>query len=360
MEDRKHRLSELLKKDSWTSDEKKWLLNYLQGSENNELQELMWQEFKQDNVHNVSPSLSKQMLEELHAQLQLEQEKEETPVIKLWIKRLAVAASVIAVIALSYLFFTDKPVNQSVVKNDVEKAVPAASVRRVVNNTGKDKKIELGDGSEVVLSDGSEIAYNEPFKSDRQINLSGKAYFKVAKDKTSPFTVVTGNVSTTALGTAFTITTYRNYHRLIVRLYEGRVVIRSQKDESSLPDSVFLKPGQQFTYNKGSKYSTGWFKLQNESKSEKVLKREYSYDNPSIPEDGGSWYMFNNQSLVQVFEQLGEMYNAEIIYNSKEIENLYFIGKFNAQDSLEHILSQIGRLNNLSIEKKNNKFIISK
>jgi hypothetical protein len=70
--------------------------------------------------------------------------------------------------------------------------------------------------------------------------------------------------------------------------------------------------------------------------------------------------MFNNQPLAQVFKQLEEMYSVEIVYAEADIQKMYFIGKFSKSDSVSAILKQIASLNNLTVIKQDNKFIISK
>lgn len=76
-------------------------------------------------------------------------------------------------------------------------------------------------------------------------------------------------------------------------------------------------------------------------------------DNPSVPKLGrGSWYMFNNQPLEQVFNQLEGMFNVDIAYTRKDISKIYFIGTFNTSDSLDDILKQISVLNNLKVTKR--------
>lgn len=70
--------------------------------------------------------------------------------------------------------------------------------------------------------------------------------------------------------------------------------------------------------------------------------------------------MFNNQPLEQVFKQLEDLFNVEIVYSKKDISKIYFISTFRNSDSLDSILNQIGRLNNLKVTRKNDKFIITK
>ena len=98
----------------------------------------------------------------------------------------------------------------------------------------------------------------------------------------------------------------------------------------------------------------------NEVAGKKVQDEQNSADQPSLPVDKGSWYMFNNQPLAQVFKQLEEMYGVEILYSATDIEKMYFIGKFSKTDSVSNILKQIAALNNLTVTRQNNTYTISR
>jgi hypothetical protein len=148
-----------------------------------------------------------------------------------------------------------------------------------------------------------------------------------------------------------------------VRLYEGKVVVKPvEKVNRKLRNNIYLLPGQEFIYAKTNITArVQTFKLNNNDVPELVIYEESASDNPSIPQNSqGSWYMFNNQSLEQVFHQLSAIYQVQIFYNKKDVANIYFTSKYNTSDSLELILAQIATLNNLTISKKDNAFIVSR
>jgi hypothetical protein len=74
----------------------------------------------------------------------------------------------------------------------------------------------------------------------------------------------------------------------------------------------------------------------------------------------GNWYMFNNQSLPEVFDQLSSLYNQSIQYNRSDLNGKSFIGKIDKSDSLANILNTIGLLNDLSITQDEKGFNVSK
>jgi ferric-dicitrate binding protein FerR (iron transport regulator) len=73
---------------------------------------------------------------------------------------------------------------------------------------GKSTDITLPDGSIVYLHPGSRLVFPVTFEGDqRVVKLEGEAYFKVAKDASHPFVVMTEHFETTVLGTEFNIKT---------------------------------------------------------------------------------------------------------------------------------------------------------
>ena len=290
----------------------------------------------------------------------------ERPIIKHRLYRLlvatAVAASVLIMIAIGSGLFNSKSLQLQPVARSSDKKGNSilVSFRHKVNISGRVEKFTLQDGSEVLLFNESEISYNEPFSDDkRDVILKGKAEFKVAKDKSKPFTVYSGDISTTALGTRFVVTSYEKASNIIVRLYEGKVLVKATYiTKNAFQKNFYLLPGDEFIYDKNQLTA----KLRNFRKNKENSDVDMqARDNPSFPKnEKGGWFMFNNQSISQVFEQLENMYKVKIIYSKKDVYNKYVIGTFNKSDSVEHILREIASLNHLKIIAEDDRFIITK
>jgi transmembrane sensor len=276
----------------------------------------------------------------------------------------AVAASILLIVAVGYNWWGPEKGNTKPVIATVEKSKASnVTVRHEINTTNKTKRFVLPDSSEIILDPLSEITWNEPFTNNkRDIMLNGRARFSVAKDKTRPFTVRSGQLATTALGTQFIVTAFEQDDFIKVQLYEGRVVVTGAGSISSTQKKDFyLMPGDELLYiNKLNTASVRRFTGNNETAGKEEQDEHGTADQPSLPVDKGSWYMFNNQPLAQVFEQLEEMYGVEILYTKADIERMYFIGKFSKTDSVGNILKQIATLNNLTVTRADNKYIIRK
>jgi transmembrane sensor len=281
----------------------------------------------------------------------------------------AVAASLIFALATGWGLFNNRKNDQQTVAPDTEsvaKINPANTVVQHENNTsGKTKKFALPDGSRVTLSNNSELTYSEPAADHkRNVLLKGEADFAVAKDKTKPFTIFSGEISTMAVGTRFTVTAFEKEKFIQVKLDEGKVMVKSEKKvNNKLTDSFYLLPGQKLIYDKNQQTA----KIRSFGRDDKNLADnagngdKTANDNPLLPlGNKKSWFMFNNQSLIEIFHSLELMYDVKIVYAKKDIDQRYFIGTFSKSDSVENILQQIAMLNKLTVTKKDNSFIINK
>jgi ferric-dicitrate binding protein FerR (iron transport regulator) len=354
-----------------TAGEKAFVENWLNTSEENQRYydrlKRTWQltELRHDLTYITDEANLEEKWERLEQHITAEEIETERPTRKPVVYKMlvaaAIAASLLLVTGLGWLLFSKNKVETPVVQTTAKKADSLTFVvRHEINTTGKEKRIQLADGSLIVLANNSEVTYREPFTGKRDLTLVGKAYFKVTHDQTRPFTVTSGDISTTDIGTEFTITALKNTNHIIIRLYEGKVVIRAiDKTNRRMKNDVYLLPGQEFVY--GGEPAVKRFRLNNHAAPEQVMQQEQAGDNPSLPETADKpYFMFNNQLLGDVFDNLAALYNVKIIYNKKDVQKIYFTRKYNRTDSLETILKEIGTIHHLTITKKDNAYIISR
>jgi len=324
-----------------------------------------WKQFKQEINSKQQKAFFLQEVEKIAIDKQHSRKPGKKAVLYALISTVVAASAVLAISLTTDLFIKkihDKP---SVARASKEKTNKVLAVlTHQVNNSGKPRRLLLKDGSTIILSDKSELSYQEPFTGNRRgITLKGGASFAVAEDKTRPFTVFSGDISTTVLGTVFTVTAFENTRDIIVRLYDGKVVVKpvARLLTKAMKD-FFLLPGQELIYNNfSSTAKLRKFKVDNTAAVNKPARIGQEPDMPSIPfHEEGSWYMFNNQSLVQVFKELEMMYDVKIVYPKSAVRNKYFIGTFQKTDSVETVLKKMALPNDFKVEKKNNTFIISK
>ncbi len=141
--------------------------------------------------------------------------------------------------------------------------------------------VELPDTSTVSLNAKSFLAYNKnDWKNERNVELEGEAFFKVAKGST--FNVVTTSGTVTVYGTQFNVKQRDNYFEVIC--YEGLVGVTHQAQETKLKpgDSFLIIDGKLIAKEKDYRSSPSWLNNESEFKSipvkQVVLEFERQYD----------------------------------------------------------------------------------
>jgi transmembrane sensor len=126
-------------------------------------------------------------------------------------------------------------------------AQPVLAMRQTQTGAGQVEQVKLEDGSIVWLNAGSRLTYPEHFGQDkRQIQIEGEAYVEVIADSKRPFEVITGNVCTKVLGTAFNITAYPEHRRTEVTVISGKVSLQAVSGNTQ-PGTI-VGPEQQAVY----------------------------------------------------------------------------------------------------------------
>tara|TARA_A100000171_G_C2139891_1_gene154158 strand:+ start:9920 stop:10831 length:912 start_codon:yes stop_codon:yes gene_type:complete len=137
--------------------------------------------------------------------------------------RILKVAAVLALLVASYVFINSLPTT-------------------VTTQLAETKTIALPDSSEVLLNATSELSYKEnTWENSRDLNLSGEAYFKVAKGKT--FTVHTPQGQVEVLGTQFNV--LGNDKDFSITCFEGLVAVtyNNKTIELARGKSASLKNG---------------------------------------------------------------------------------------------------------------------
>ena len=254
----------------------------------------------------------------------------------------------------------------SQISNTFSTGTDSASVLTYeINTTDFVKHIDLSDGSKVKLYPKSWINFNEGMKGkSRTINLLGKATFTVAKDPTKPFIVHSSGISVTAIGTRFQVRAFESENDISVKLEEGKVVVNAKSGKANTRDDYYLNPGDEFVFSKlhlkGKLKKYLFDEKSIATKDKKKLSKPI--ENITIPfiDKSSNWFMFNNQSLPEVLEYLKEMYRVNIVYKKDQLANLYFIGAFKTNESIDVVLNKIAALNGLKVSQSDKGYYLSR
>ncbi len=222
------------------------------------------------------------------------------------------AAILVACIMGSLFYFTNLRVEKE--PFTWEKMTASRQLIEQVNTSDKPVTIALPDGSSLALAPGSRIGYANHFDSsaNRDVYLSGEAFFEVTKNPDRPFRVFANEIVTKVLGTSFTVRSFENDTTIQVIVRTGKVTVYSQaitntrrSSTDHKPGEVILTPNQQLVYEKAG------------HKFQKVL-----LDDPLliVSRVAEQKMEYEDASLMNVFNELSKAYGISIVYDSELLE----------------------------------------
>ncbi|QIL41648.1 DUF4974 domain-containing protein [Pedobacter sp. HDW13] len=177
--------------------------------------------------------IKNEIYQRLRQSIDRQQSPKRKPIARIWRLRYQAAAILIGVCTL-FIGYSYYRSTQNTPKYITVKA-----------GKGEVLEISLPDQSKVTLNSATSIRYPAKFTSTRDIYLEeGEAYFDVTHDKSKPFIVHSGGISTRVLGTAFNIKAYKSLPNITVTVTRGRVQV-AEKNTLNI-----LKPDEQLTFNK--------------------------------------------------------------------------------------------------------------
>ena len=199
----------------------------------------------------------------------------------------------------------------------------------VVKTSNEHQKVTLPDGSTVILNNNSSVSYPSVFDAEkREIFLSGEGYFDIKHDATKTFTVNTGKLRTTVLGTAFNIRAYDNDKDITVTVTRGKVSVLGDQAMLSI-----VTPNQQIVFNKG-------YKKYNVAKV--VAKNSIQWQESDL--------FFDDISMEQAVQLLSTRFNTPIVFDNNKVAKCRFTATFLKGETLDEILKVICSYNNAQYE----------
>lgn len=218
-----------------------------------------------------------------------------------------IAAMLVLLVGLAWMFrLRHQP---ETIGYDQLVAAAKAEMRETVNTSANPLTISLEDGSRITLDPGSKMSYPTHFSGAgrREVFLSGKAFFDIAKDPSKPFFVYANELVTKVLGTSFTVRSYANEQEVSVAVKTGKVAVFSREDpkvaekqSSRELTGVVIEPNQQVVFVR---------------KTVKITKS--LVPEPEVVANAGTapHFEFDEVPVSAVFSALQSAYGIEIIYD---------------------------------------------
>lgn len=211
---------------------------------------------------------------------------------------------------------------------------PAISVPEMVDFTAssRNQKHTLPDGSIVSMDKGASISYSNDFgKENRNLSLSGIAFFEVEKNKNIPFIVSTDVSKTTVTGTSFNIISLPG--REEIQVVTGSVNYSAEKS------TVKLKGGMEAAFIEGEMHSK-------------------DSDSPNSLSWKTGKLVFKKESISNILSDLEIFWGKKIELSNPEIGSCTFTGAFTNPD-VNQVMQVIALTMDLQWEEKENSIILT-
>lgn len=186
--------------------------------------------------------------------------------------------------------------------------------------SGGQYQVRLPDGTAVWLNAASSLKYPASFasKKERHVQLSGEAYFEVAKDNARPFIVVSHGQQVEVLGTHFNINAYDDESSIKTTLLEGSVKVGSLTEQNTR----VIKPGEQAINMAG-----------------KMQVAQVNTNYAVAWKDG--YFRFNDKTLEMGLREIARWYNVEVIFKEENLKNEPLAGRISKYDNIQQVLKKM-------------------
>ncbi|MBJ7881904.1 FecR family protein [Gelidibacter salicanalis] len=204
-------------------------------------------------------------------------------------------------------------------------------------------QLKLSDGTEVWLNSETQLKFPVTFidGETREVQLIyGEAYFDVSPStnhKGSKFKVFNLNQEVEVLGTEFNIKAYKDEDIIYTTLVEGKVSV------SNLEFKQSLVPNQQLMLDLKNKGIT--------------IQKIDAYGETSWRK---GLFSFKSMTLKEIMVVLSRWYDVNVEFDNVAIESVKFNGVLSKNDSIEEILRTIKKTNFINAYEIKDKKIILK
>lgn len=295
------------------NNEKQQIIHWANEAEEHARQLFEWEEmyFLGKRAHETEQRKTREAEERLFTRIR-EHEKNGRKTFRLrtWVKYAAAVALLFTSSGLGMWYFTHNLQQEW---------------KTLATADGEVKEFMLPDSSWVWLNENSILEYPEQFeKGNRQLKLSGEAYFEVTKDKHRPFIVSSKDMNVSVLGTKFNFRSTQTDRIVEVSLLEGEVKAAGAHAEGA----ITLSPGQKVELNK----DTGKMKVMN---TNAMLDAVWH----------SNMVKLQNANIVQIAQLLEEVYDVKVILSPGVEKTSTYSGELKKKgtatdmlDALKHTL----------------------
>jgi transmembrane sensor len=262
-----------------------------------------------------------------------------------------IAASVLVAVVAYFLIYRSSPSPHST-------GVVAASPLIFQSDSALRKTFVLADGSVVTLRKNSVLEVSKSFnQNNREVSLTGEAFFDVKKDAGHPFIVHTQEVDIKVVGTVFNVKAYPGNSETETALFRGRVEVSVKGQHAGTP--VVLTPNQKLVINSAP--------LGVAQKDSAVARRPVvmplSADTKDHKAKEIAWVRnrlaIENEPLEVIATKLQQWYGIEVVFEDESVKQYRYSGTFESE-TVVNALEALQLSYPFSFEVQKDRIIIKK
>ncbi len=227
--------------------------------------------------------------------------------------------------------------------DDVPGGVTSVDMILAQTMAGEQKTIWLSDSSMVVLNENSSLRYASTFDSDqRNVELSGEAYFEVERDESRPFIIETPSSLVEVLGTSFNVKDLEGDSVAEVFVASGKVAFSGKEDEKNKKSAkkVVLEANDKAQLNK------------KHHELKKILERDLN----ALAWKTGK-LIFEGDAMKKVIEDLSKFYSIQIKLGNPSFESCKLSASFENQP-IEEVIEVIKLTYDLEVQQDSSTIVL--
>lgn len=236
-----------------------------------------------------------------------------------------VAAAIVGAAILAWGGFT-------LLKPRLNGITAAAAINEIIAPKGSKTQITLADGTEIWLNAGSRLTYPKNFSlENREVTLTGEAYFKVVHHDQHAFVVHTPQADVKDLGTTFNVKAYEGSSTTETTLIEGALEVLLTKGSGR---KVLLAPNEKLVVH--HQPATDGKQQEEVMETQKLVPFQATND---IVET--AWVdnklIFRDERFDNLAAMMERRYNVSIVITNEDIKAWELTGIFK-NESLDEAL----------------------
>jgi transmembrane sensor len=197
--------------------------------------------------------------------------------------------------------------------------------------------VTLPDGSNVWLNSASSLRFPTAFAgAERRVELTGEAYFEVAKNAKQPFKVALEDKTIIeVLGTHFNVNAYKDEGAVATTLLEGAVRLTNGKER------ITIRPGERAQLQEGG--------------------TKFVIDRPDVDRVvawKNGFFQFNGDNITIIMKQLSRWYDIEPVY-AGNMSMKDYSGYISRNSNISEVLKMLELTNEIRFKVEGRKVTVS-